>query len=595
MCISAISKHRHHSDIKAMSGSVVFVLVGQCGNQLGEAILTRLFEAVDLGRVASPFFTREGKARCVLVDSEPKAITGVLERSEKRFGHLGKQFAAGGIFRRENVVAGESGRGNNWGLGYNGLSTRRPISQRAFTEYKDQRIGDSHLLERALCAVHAEGCRAGGPVEAIIVVHSLAGGTGSGFTSKLVEKLHLHFQLRTPVSETMGGYRGGRKPSSKYEELDEDTEAEIRRKNPWLMGEVVSDEDARRWETEEIKCRDADGLGSIYGERRKASYIVAFSVSPMKIGENAVQGINATLTLDSLLSSCHAIVVLRNDDALFNLPCPLTMPGGAEDAGSRGSTGTGVRRAAASSTSGTVFKPPATMEDINNVFASMVLVMFEFGSVFGTVDTLMRSTVPRATNPGAAPSSSPHILTLVPLPQRVFSKYAYTTHYSRLYRLPTDMFGAHLAPDFDSSYVSGAAVVPIEQIHIQQKPPPFTRGANRTGMGVRGVASQVSGEFTSDVNVPVPRCLFSMSKATSGDSYKLSCPLSLWPVLVLAQLGELNKEALFPLLSDCFMKVRDDAFIHLFEDTGVSPEFISAALSRVATVLSADEAEPAGP
>lgn len=57
-----------------------------------------------------PLGHRDGKVRCVCVDSEPKVI-GHISRSDNRHGQL---------FRDENMIVGQAGRGNNFALGYYG-------------------------------------------------------------------------------------------------------------------------------------------------------------------------------------------------------------------------------------------------------------------------------------------------------------------------------------------------------------------------------------------------------------------------------------------------------------------------------------------
>lgn len=597
--------------------SVIFVLVGQCGNQLGEEILSQLFEGTGFGKDASPFFTRDGKARCVLVDSEPKAIEGVLARSEERFGRVMSPAATssynpladGGIFRRDAVATGESGRGNCWGLGYNGLQERIPAREEAFKQAKNQRTRDDYLLQRALCAVHAECCRADDKgIEAIIVVHSLAGGTGSGFTSKLVEKLDLHFQKRTcPTigsNEDGGGPIRGRTAAAgggaasarsrvsgagptrapircKYEEADEADEAAKHRANPHLAGKTVSEAEYSFYAALEDKCRDADGLDAVYGNRKRAGCILSISVCPMKIGENAVQGINGVLTLHSLLRSAHAVILLRNDDALHHMPQPLTIPQQQSTSSSATSASTAPQRAtlrsvAASATSGTAFHAPQSMHEVNAVFASQIAVVLQFGTVFGAVGDLLRRVCPLNPSTQAIADTGNReaggwskIISLVPLPQRAFARFGHCAYLSAIYRLPTDMFGAHLATDFGAGYLSGAAVVPLEQIHRQCRPPQ-TRDRNATRPTLPDAA-------TSDVRVVVPKAVFQ-----NIYDKNITRPFQAWPVMVLNQLDELNESVLFPLLADAHGKLSERAFIHTFEATGVEVEYIETCLRRVA-------------
>jgi hypothetical protein len=66
---------------------------------------------IDTHSVSHPLSHRDGKLRCVCVDSEPK-VSGHTLRSDKKHGNF---------FREENMIVGQSGRGNNFALGYYGL------------------------------------------------------------------------------------------------------------------------------------------------------------------------------------------------------------------------------------------------------------------------------------------------------------------------------------------------------------------------------------------------------------------------------------------------------------------------------------------
>lgn len=59
-----------------------------------------------------PLSHRDGKLRCVCVDSETKVINHNF-REDTRSGRL---------YREGNMISGQRGRGNNWALGYHGLN-----------------------------------------------------------------------------------------------------------------------------------------------------------------------------------------------------------------------------------------------------------------------------------------------------------------------------------------------------------------------------------------------------------------------------------------------------------------------------------------
>lgn len=87
--------------------SSIILLVGQCGNQVGHELMS-LIDKSD----THPLSHRDGKLRCVCVDSETKVINHNY-REDMRSGRL---------YREENMISGQRGRGNNWALGYHGLN-----------------------------------------------------------------------------------------------------------------------------------------------------------------------------------------------------------------------------------------------------------------------------------------------------------------------------------------------------------------------------------------------------------------------------------------------------------------------------------------
>lgn len=87
--------------------SSIILLVGQCGNQVGHELMS-LIDKSD----THPLSHRDGKLRCVCVDSETKVINHNY-REDMRSGRL---------YREGNMISGQRGRGNNWALGYHGLN-----------------------------------------------------------------------------------------------------------------------------------------------------------------------------------------------------------------------------------------------------------------------------------------------------------------------------------------------------------------------------------------------------------------------------------------------------------------------------------------
>jgi hypothetical protein len=178
-------------------GSTIICAVGQAGNQLALPIWDLLSR--DNGGRTEAFFSRfgAGPARCVLVDSEPKVV-----------GSVGRQLH--GILRQENLVnvqarpsrrpiircllfepsgALQSGCGNNWAVGYCDMG---PLVERAMDRLRAEMevrgadpsatstiLGEGFCLRTQRCDVY-NGC---------VLLHSIAGGTGSGCGSALLEQL----------------------------------------------------------------------------------------------------------------------------------------------------------------------------------------------------------------------------------------------------------------------------------------------------------------------------------------------------------------------------------------------------------------------
>eukprot|EP01116_Phalansterium_solitarium_P007425 TRINITY_DN20088_c0_g1_i1.p1 TRINITY_DN20088_c0_g1~~TRINITY_DN20088_c0_g1_i1.p1 ORF type:complete len:440 (+),score=122.21 TRINITY_DN20088_c0_g1_i1:89-1408(+) len=162
----------------------VFLHVGQAGIQIGKQFWD--FVTAEYSTANHTFF-RKGKARAILVDTEPKVAQAAQRNS---------------TFRQENILTEQSGRGNNWAYGYFDAPGRR----------------DDCLLDRALEAVRREveacdffvGC---------IVTHSIAGGTGSGLGSHLIESIRTAYPCQFLLSVVVTPYAAGETPLQSYNSL----------------------------------------------------------------------------------------------------------------------------------------------------------------------------------------------------------------------------------------------------------------------------------------------------------------------------------------------------------------------------------------
>lgn len=462
--------------------SVIVVHVGQCGNQLGGALWDALAACTDNGGLPSPFFCRDRTARCVLVDSEPKVVMGLHHATPKRF-------------HESSLVTGQCGRGNHWALGYYGVGAKRGFNdelpaqqtykrdpskakQKAFLMRKDQRQEDAYLLQHALYALHKESTRVDqGQLEAIVVIHGLAGGTGSGFASRLVEKIRLHF-TEPPT-------------------------------------------DRARREAEDME--EEDGLYGALGERRRASYVISISVAPQLQGENALQGLNTSLTLRSLIHSVDAILLLRNDDVLN--PTPHSM-----------------------------IPQCATFRQSNAVFVSWLMPVLNFGLGSRVIGELIEKV---------APDPKYKFLTLVPLPQRNLIRYKRCAVLSREYRWSG---GNSVMQQQDGNEEFG-------EMHVASSSTMLDMTHSTANLG-RPPRSFV--ELCNSL-APVKTTLRGVAAPSAGAAYN--------SILVLNQTLELNKALLFPLLRDAALKIQAQAFLTEFIAMGMEIDAMADAYRGVAQVL----------
>ncbi|KJA23120.1 hypothetical protein HYPSUDRAFT_138071 [Hypholoma sublateritium FD-334 SS-4] len=161
-----------------MPREFVTLQLGQCGNQVGSAFWQRLCTehgisedgilkdaSIDGGDRKSAFFYQADDERyiprAILVDLEPRVINNVLSS------------AYANLYNPENIYKWKDGggAGNNWAQGYS-------YGGEIYEEVMD-------MVDR-----ETEGCDS---LEAFMVMHSIAGGTGSGLGSFLLERLNDRF------------------------------------------------------------------------------------------------------------------------------------------------------------------------------------------------------------------------------------------------------------------------------------------------------------------------------------------------------------------------------------------------------------------
>ncbi|KAF8337507.1 gamma tubulin [Cantharellus anzutake] len=161
-----------------MPRELVTVQLGQCGNQIGSVFWQRLCAehgispdgiledwATEGGDRKDVFFYQADDEhyipRAIMVDLEPRVIQSILTGSHAN------------LYNQENIYVskGGGGAGNNWAQGYS-------AGQNTFEDLLE-------MIER-----EAEGSDS---LEGFMIMHSIAGGTGSGLGSFLLERLNDRF------------------------------------------------------------------------------------------------------------------------------------------------------------------------------------------------------------------------------------------------------------------------------------------------------------------------------------------------------------------------------------------------------------------
>ncbi|KAJ3030038.1 UNVERIFIED_CONTAM: Tubulin epsilon chain [Siphonaria sp. JEL0065] len=143
----------------------IVIPVGQCGNQIAARFYDLALQEMAAANASqtlatSTFFDKQGKglrARAVLVDMEEGVLGSTLNSP------------LGPLFSNHQIVAGNSGSGNNWAVG--------------FSEYGGER--GEELSEKI--RIQAEAC---GSLQSFFMLNSLGGGTGSGLGSFIIDLLN---------------------------------------------------------------------------------------------------------------------------------------------------------------------------------------------------------------------------------------------------------------------------------------------------------------------------------------------------------------------------------------------------------------------
>ncbi|CAM9602107.1 unnamed protein product, partial [Scytosiphon promiscuus] len=131
-----------------------------------------------------------GWARCLAVDSEPK----VVQRFQGQLGSL----------RAENAIYSQSGLANNWAMGFASCRSDR----------EEDGAGGGPFL-RCMEAMRREAERSCW-LNSVVINHSLAGGTGSGLGSGLLQALRDDYPSLYLISACVGPFGAGDTPLQHY-------------------------------------------------------------------------------------------------------------------------------------------------------------------------------------------------------------------------------------------------------------------------------------------------------------------------------------------------------------------------------------------
>lgn len=182
-----------------------FVHVGQCGNQLAlpfwkAAHAQHRHEVERSGVAETPLFrtTRPDApdggavARAILVDAEPKAVTAACRGLPPGLIHPG------------NVALDHSGRANNWSMGFESCRSEEAAGRGLFVDACEAVRHEAERSDR---------------LRALVLTQSLAGGTGSGLGSALVQHLRDFYPGLWLLPVAVGPFSRGDTPLQQYNSL----------------------------------------------------------------------------------------------------------------------------------------------------------------------------------------------------------------------------------------------------------------------------------------------------------------------------------------------------------------------------------------
>eukprot|EP00792_Barthelona_sp_PAP020_P012582 TRINITY_DN730_c0_g1_i1.p1 TRINITY_DN730_c0_g1~~TRINITY_DN730_c0_g1_i1.p1 ORF type:complete len:423 (-),score=85.44 TRINITY_DN730_c0_g1_i1:7-1275(-) len=153
------------------------IQIGQCGNQVGYRFFKMLEEYFNSkecpkdSKFGKNIWFTNGSPNVILVDKEPKVINSLYDKK----------------IDEGNILYEQSGASNSWSIGYyNNIQGRNESGINTFSAENttlSKRTIEAmrkHLIKATFC-------------NTVFVLHSLVGGTGGGFTSRLLEEIRQEF------------------------------------------------------------------------------------------------------------------------------------------------------------------------------------------------------------------------------------------------------------------------------------------------------------------------------------------------------------------------------------------------------------------
>ena len=161
--------------------SWVFVNAGQCGNQVGHEIIDSVYKHLNETTQCNCFFEESSSgsfvARSVSLDTEEKVVQACFEKSK----------SCNWKYDSQSISHRYGGAGNNWAMGY---------------------MANNELLTDSINCIRKQIELCDLPA-GLFITHSVGGGTGSGFGTKLTETLHDEFNEICRVNCAITPYHFG--------------------------------------------------------------------------------------------------------------------------------------------------------------------------------------------------------------------------------------------------------------------------------------------------------------------------------------------------------------------------------------------------